>query len=69
MRQVGLPELLVFLVAAVLLAGGKKVGDIAQGFADAINTIKGGGPGSPSHPIPADDSRLLTRKRTKKDQG
>jgi hypothetical protein len=56
----GLPELLVILVVAVLLLGGK---DTFWNLVEAIRNLKGGGPGSPSHPIPGDDSRLLTQAR------
>jgi hypothetical protein len=60
MQYIGVPELLVILLVAMLLHSGK---DIMEKIIEAIRNLKGGGPGSPSHPIPADDSRLPTRKR------
>lgn len=59
MYHIGLPELLaILLVLAVMFHG-----DSARRLAEAISRFKGGGPGSPSHPIPADDSRILIRRR------
>lgn len=68
MKSLGSAELFVVLTVITLLVGGKKLGDVAQGLTEAIRNFKGGGPGSPSHPIPANDSALLTRKRPKTDQ-
>lgn len=59
-----MPELLVALGVAMLLFGGKNCKLIAAGLAEGLSNLRGG-PGSPSHPIPADDSRILNRRRVK----
>lgn len=63
-----MPELLVAILVVTALVGGTRLADVAQGLAEAIRIFKGGGPGSPSHPVPANDSAFLLRKRRKKDQ-
>jgi len=40
-RSIGLPELLVILVVAVLLFGGKKIPEIAKGLGEGIRNFKG----------------------------
>ncbi len=67
MHTTGLPDLVLLLLVLVLLAGGKRLTDVAQGLAEAIDKFRGGGGGTPSHPIPSNDSALLLRKRRKKD--
>lgn len=62
MQHLGLPELLVILVVGMLLSRGRSI----QAIAEALSQFKNGGPGSPSHPIPGDDSRILLRKRKRK---
>lgn len=57
-----MPELLVALGVAILLFSGKNSKIIAASLAEALSNLRGG-PGSPSHPIPADDSRILNRRR------
>jgi hypothetical protein len=47
--------LLVLVVAFLVIFGGK----YAQAFRDQFR----GGPRPPSHPLPADDSRILNRRR------
>jgi Sec-independent protein translocase protein TatA len=61
MQQLGLPELFLFCTVAVLLCWGNKIPDVARKLNEAVTNFRGG-PGSPSHPIPADDSKLLNRK-------
>jgi Sec-independent protein translocase protein TatA len=68
MKPLGLPELLVCFVVLALLAWSKGLANVAQEFGEAIRNFKGGGPGSPSHPIPANDSAFLTRKRRSMDR-
>jgi len=63
MPQIGFPELVVLLAMGMLLFGGVNVRQVAQVLAEGISKFRGGGPGSPSHPIPADDSKVLNRKR------
>lgn len=49
--------------AAVLLLNGKVFRAAAVRFSEEINNLRGGGPGSPSHPIPANDSVVLNRRQ------
>jgi hypothetical protein len=60
MQLIGFPDLVVFGTVAVLLLWGKRIPEVALKLKEAFNSR--GGPGSPSHPIPADDSRFLNRK-------
>jgi Sec-independent protein translocase protein TatA len=60
-HQIGFSQLVVFGLVALLLFGGKSVHEMAQSVAEALSNFRGG-PGSPSHPLPADDSKLLNRK-------
>jgi sec-independent protein translocase protein TatA len=41
LRSIGLPELLIILVVAVLLFGGKKIPEVAKGLGEAIKHFKG----------------------------
>jgi Sec-independent protein translocase protein TatA len=66
MQQIGFPELVVVFTLAILLFCGKNIPDVALNLKEVLNNLRGG-PGSPSHPIPADDSRLLKRKRRHSD--
>jgi sec-independent protein translocase protein TatA len=39
-RSIGLPELLIILVVAVLLFGGKKIPEVAKGLGEGIKNFK-----------------------------
>ncbi len=53
-----LPEVIAIVMALIFLARGKWLGLV-------ISELTRGGPRPPTHPIPGDDSRFLTRKRVK----
>jgi hypothetical protein len=57
---IGFPELVVMLVFAVILFDMNKFRDK---IGPAIRDLLRGGPRPPSHPIPADDSRIINRPR------
>ena len=40
LRSIGLPELLIILVVAVLLFGGKKIPELAKGLGEGIKNFK-----------------------------
>jgi len=40
LRSIGLPELMVILVVAVLLFGGKKIPEMAKGLGEGIKNFK-----------------------------
>jgi sec-independent protein translocase protein TatA len=40
LRSIGFPELLVILVVAVLLFGGKKIPEVAKGLGEGIKNFK-----------------------------
>jgi len=42
MRSIGFPEICVILVVALLLFGGKKLGDIGKGLGEGIRNFKEG---------------------------
>jgi Sec-independent protein translocase protein TatA len=68
MHELGSQELVVLLVVAgMLLIGGKRFRELAQLVSHGIDNFRGG-PGSPTHPLPANDSRLLNRRIDRSDE-
>jgi Sec-independent protein translocase protein TatA len=65
MQHLGSSELILFGTVAVLLFWGSKIPQVASMVIAALENIRRGGPGSPSHPIPANDSRILNRRNRK----
>lgn len=55
-RSIGLPELLVILVVAVLLFGGKKIPELAKGLGEGIKNFKGAMKDE-QHPSSVDDKK------------
>jgi len=50
MRSIGMPELLVILVVALLLFGGKKIPEVAKGLGEGIRNFKNSLKGEEEHP-------------------
>jgi sec-independent protein translocase protein TatA len=55
LRSIGLPELLVILVVAVLLFGGKKIPEVAKGLGEGIRNFKDSLKGTPE--VPPDEKK------------
>ena len=49
-RSIGFPELVVILVVAVLLFGGKKIPKLAKGLGEGIKNFKGAMKEDQNHP-------------------
>lgn len=62
MHAIGGPELFAFATVAALLLWGNKIPTAASRLIEALDNLRGG-PGSPMHPLPSDDSQILNRKR------
>jgi sec-independent protein translocase protein TatA len=50
LKSIGLPELLVILVVALLLFGGKKIPEVAKGLGEGIRNFKSSLKGDDEHP-------------------
>ena len=50
LKSIGLPELLVILVVALLLFGGKKIPEVAKGLGEGIRNFKNSLKGEEEHP-------------------
>jgi Sec-independent protein translocase protein TatA len=63
-----IPEVIVLAALVMLLIGGHKLHALGQGLGEGIQTFKdalGGGPQPPTHPLPGNDSKILTRRRSR----
>ena len=56
LRSIGLPELMIILVVAVLLFGGKKIPELAKGLGEGIRNFKESLKSEPPPP-PTDDKK------------
>jgi TatA/E family protein of Tat protein translocase len=65
-RDMGTPELLLVFILALILFGPKRLPDLARELGEALRNFRGGGPPSPMHPVPSNDSALLCRRRARK---
>jgi len=66
MPEKSVPELIFLFTAVLLVLGGVNFRELALKIAELISNFPNG-PGSGSHPLPADDSRILLRKRRRQD--
>jgi sec-independent protein translocase protein TatA len=57
LRSIGLPELVVILVVAVLLFGGKKIPEVAKGLGEGIRNFKNALKGEENHTPTPDDKK------------
>ena len=57
LRSIGLPELVVILVVAVLLFGGKKIPEVAKGLGEGIRNFKNALKGEENHAPTPDDKK------------
>jgi sec-independent protein translocase protein TatA len=57
LRSIGLPELLVILVVAVLLFGGKKIPEVAKGLGEGIRNFKDSLKGETPPSTPPDEKK------------
>lgn len=57
-------QLLLVLIAAILIFEPKRLSDLARALAEGIDNFRGGPP-SPPHPLPGNDSALLCKRRQK----
>ena len=60
-------HLLLILAIAMLVFGTKTITQLARDMSEALSNFRGrGGPGSTVGPLPSNDSRILNRKRTRR---
>jgi sec-independent protein translocase protein TatA len=57
LKSIGLPELLVILVVALLLFGGKKIPEVAKGLGEGIRNFKTSLKGEDEHPERPEDKK------------
>lgn len=65
-------EMLVLMGALtiVFVLRSQRLGEICDAIREAMSNFRGGGPGSPSHPLPSADSALLNRRgKPRRDSG
>lgn len=70
--QLSAPEMFLVFVVAILLFAAKSWREFYDALYEGISNFRNfrGGPGSPSHPIPANDSYIVNRrKKLREDSG
>jgi sec-independent protein translocase protein TatA len=64
----GSPEVILLVALVMLLVGGRHIATLGRGLGEGIEAFKdalGGGPQSPNHPLPGNDSKILNRRRSR----
>ena len=67
--RMGIPVVIVLAALVTLLIGSHKIRTLGQGLGEGIQNFKdaiGGGPQPPTHPLPGNDSIILTRRRSRR---
>lgn len=58
MRSIGMPEILIILLVAVLLFGAKKIPELAKGLGEGIKNFKGALKAEEESPTPEEKKHV-----------